>query len=455
MPIQTWVQVDTAIQDPPSAPPDTPRTYAIMSPTAPAGAVKAVPYSTLAEMDADGWGTSFPAYQAMARLLEQQPALAQVSAVVVIAPEPAIPNVWTFDTDLDFADGDHTLSINGVLAATFTASANTAEEVKDGLLAAFAVGPFASSHTGATVDTDTGSITGNVAGVPFVLTGSGPGVGPTIIETVASVGVYQDLDAGHALLKFWGVLMPGAVDAVLDEGRRWVHADRVTRRCVLLAENADPAVYDIGDTDNLGALWSVAGYDRAYLLSHPNATDYIFAGMVGRLGGSPPGSRRWHRVVVTGSTESTITANRTTAETLTMLARGVSYTERFDGPASDLEFINGTGPASIAIYQKHTEDDLWYRARVIIDDAMKSAAGVNLTEAGLQSLADAIAAGLVPMVNAGSLAPDISVSFVPLEDVPPGEIALGDYQSTGAVVVSATITPRLKKLRVSATLALS
>jgi hypothetical protein len=250
-------------------------------------------------------------------------------------------------------------------------------------------------------------------------------------------------------------MMPAALDVELDEGRRWVQADAATRRCFLWAENADPAVYDSGDTDNLAYEWRVAQHPRVTLLSLPNATDYMMAAAAGRLGASYPGARAWHYLPLAGSTETAISANRTADQTATMADRRMLYTERYFGPTSDLLLLSpGPNiPSGQFVFQRWAEDHLWYTARATIDAAMKANAGVNLNDAGLQTLCDTLGADLVQLFNAGVIDSDYTVTYVPLDQVPAGELAVGDFKTTGAIIVSATVTPKLRKLRVTAYLA--
>lgn len=454
MPVTDSISIETQLITPPPPPPDTARTWAMVAPTAPVGFVTKR-YSTITELEDDGWTTAFAAYNAMAKLFAQTPTDTALSAVIMVARAPAVAEVWQIDIN-STTDGDHKIFIGGVLAATFTASTNTAEQIKDGLIAAFDAGPFGAAIDADTVDVDSLSLTDLVGGIPFVPTVEVPGgTIHDVTQTTPAVGVYQDLGAAFALFPFRNVLMPAAVDAELDEGRRWVQADTTTRRCFLYAENADAGVYDPLDTDNLAVKWLTAAHPRVNLLSHPNATEYMAAAAAGRLGGSYPGARAWHYLPLAGSLESAVTANRTAADTATMKTRRVSYTERYFGPTSPLNLIavGPNIPSGVFVFQRWAEDHLWYTARATCDAAMSANAGVNLNDAGLQTLVDTIAADLIPLLNAGVIDADYVVSYVPLADVPPGELAVGDYKTTGAIKIEATVTPQLRALRVTAFLA--
>lgn len=457
MPVNDWINIDTQLEQVPPAPPDTPRTYAMVAPAVPADVSAVVnPYSTLTEMEDAGWDTGDVAYNAMAKLLAQTPTDTAVSSVIVIKRETAVANVWTVDI-ISTTDGNHTVSIDGVVGATFAASTSTVTEIKDGLVTAFNLGVFGDTVTAASVDAETLSLTADVAGIPFTTTAAAPGgTAPTVTQTIANVGVYADLAAAYALSPFWGILLPGALDVENDEARRWAGADTATRRNFVFAESTDVGIYDSADTDNLAVDWLTAQYKRANLLSHPTSTDYRQAAMVGRVGGAFPGKRAWHYIATSGSVETTITANRTSAQTSTMRTRKVSYTERLFGPTSDLLTLGGYTPSSNFIVQVHAEDWWWYTIRATVDAVMKGNAGVNLDAAGLQGVVDTVAQAMIPLVTNNVIANDFTVAYTPadLTEVPAGELALGDFKTTGRILASATITPKLRALRVSAEFAL-
>ena len=454
MPFNDSIVVETQLVTPPPPPPDTARTWAVVAAASPAG-YSTKRYSTIGEMNDDGWTNAQSAYVAMAKLFAQTPTDTALGGIIVIKRATAVAEIWAIDIN-STTDGNHTISIGGVLAATFAASANTATEIKDGLIAAFDAGPFGSAIDAASIDADSLSLTGLEAGIPFLPTVAVPGgTIHDVTQTQASVGVYQDLDAAHALFKFRNVLMPAASDPELDEGDRWTGADRTTRRCFLFAENNDAGVYDSGDTDNLAVKWLTASRERVNLLSHPNATEHMAFAVAGRIGAAYPGSRAAHYLPLAGSLESAITANRTSDQTATMKARRMSWTERYDGPTSKLLLISvgPNVPSGVFVFQRWAEDQLWYIARALCDSAMSANPGVNLDDAGLRTLVDTISPALLEMVTEGVLAADYTVSYVPLDQVPAGELAIGDYKTTGAIVINATVTPKLRALRVTAYLA--
>lgn len=447
MPISDWKSVSTKLAKTPAPPTDTARVFAVVAPLAPVGQPKAKRYSTVGELEDDGWGTGFAGYNAMATIFAQTPFAAAVSGVVMISRETAVAEAWTVDI-VSAVDGTYTLLAGGVVIATVIAAGNTLEEIKD----AFILDLAGSGYTGATVDVDTLTVANDDPGVPFVLTSAvvGAGTAPDVGTgpTTPAVGVYDDLDEAYKLIPYWGVLMPGAADYDLDEARRWRNADTTTRRSYILAQNSDPGVFDVLDTDNLAVQWQTISATGVTLWSHPNPVEYFVAAMVGVLGGTFPGARAWHRVVVSGIAESAVTSSRTSDETATAKDRNIAWSERFAGPTSPLEGVSSQNmPAGNFIFQQWAADWWWYTINATVDRLQRAPAGIDMTDIDLQRVASVIKTDSAPLVNAGVLA-DVSTSFVLIEDVPEGEVAIGDYKTTGKITYSGTITPKLRALAV-------
>ncbi len=454
MPAIDWRLINTQLNQVPPEPPDTPRIYAMVAAAVPAGiTARTSTYSSLELMAEAGWTTSQSAYVAASKLFAQDPTATGISSLVVVKRDTPVANVWTIDI-ISTTDGNHTITVNGILAASFAASGSTTTQIKDGLVTAFNLHAiFGSTITAASVDANTLSLTADVLGVAFTPTSAAPGgTAPTVTQTVANVGIYDDLDAAFTATPFWGVLTPGALDVENDEARRWVGATTTRRRNFLFAEGTEVGFYDSTDITNIAYDWITAEYPRVNLLSHPTATDYRQSANVGRVGGAFPGSRTWHYFATTGSTETAVTSARTLTQTATMRTRRMSYTERLDGPTSDLLTLGGYTPDGYMIYQVHAEDWFWYTINQTVDIVMKSNAGVNLDKAGLQSLCDKIAQDMMPLVNNNVIGDDFTVTYEPIDlsEVPGSELSIGDFMTTGRILASATIDPKLAKLRVEA-----
>ena len=452
MPATDWIVVDTTTDAPPPPPPDTPRTFAMVAEAVPAAFTEQFRrYSSIGQLDDDGWTGAETAYLAIAKLFAQRPTVTATSAIVMIR-QTLTAEEWTIDVT-GTTDGDFKLFDGAVEIATFTASTSTATDIRDGLIASAIAG-----YTGAIVDADTLTITRDFAGIPILLTQTSPstnteldvGAGPTI----PSAGIYGALDATWPTAPFWGVMAPGASDLVNNEARRWVQADTTSRRTFFFGESADAGIFDPGDTDNLAVTWLAAKYTRVNLMQHVNLTDYIQASVIGRLGGSFPGSRTFHILPLSGTVTSAGISPRTVTATTALKTRLTSYTERWYGPEQDLLVLNGRMPDGQFIFQRWAEDWAWYVLRITVTEALKANAGVNLDAAGLQGVVDLCYTALAPLVTNDVIAPDYVITHVPLAYVPPGELAIGDFKTTGAILASITITPKLAALRVSVSISL-
>jgi hypothetical protein len=448
MPSSDWKNISTKLAKTPAPPPDTARVFAVVAPLAPVGQPKAKRYSTVGELEDDGWGTGFSGYNAMATIFAQTPFAAAVSGVVMISRETAVAEAWTVDL-VSTADDTYRLFEAGVQIAEVIAVGNTDIEIRN----AFIADLVGSGFTGAIVDDDTLTVTNDDPGVPFVLTSAAVGTPANAPDvgtgpTTPAVGVYDDLDEAYKLIPYWGVLMPGAADYDLDEARRWRNADTTTRRSYILAQNSDAGVFDVLDTDNLAVQWQTISATGVTLWSHPNPVEYFAAAMVGVLGGTFPGARAWHRVVVSGIAESAVTSSRTSDETATAKARNIAWSERLDGPTSPLEGVSSQNmPAGNFIFQQWAADWWWYTINATVDRLQRAPAGIDMTDIDLQRVASVIKTDSAPLVNAGVLA-DVSTSFVLIDGVPEGEVAIGDYKTTGKITYSGTITPKLRALAV-------
>jgi hypothetical protein len=139
-----------------------------------------------------------------------------------------------------------------------------------------------------------------------------------------------------------------------------------------------------------------------------------------------------------------------------MIARRMSFIERLKGPTSPVKILHGAVPKSSEfIYHRWAEDHWWYTINAIVDAQMKAPEGVNLTTEGLQGVVDAISTATLPFVQAGVIAPNFTVEATPIADVPAGELAIGDFATTGQILATATITPKLRQLKVRAEFSLA
>ena len=470
MPQINWIQVSTFL----SANGAAPATYIPISAIpADAGvapfAEAAKLYPSTTAMLEDGWLSTDAAVLAATQVLGQTSFTpTPPTRVCIVNRAAAVAQISEF-SPLVFIDGTYKLflSILGgtpVEVASFVAVTSSLALIKNGLLASLAGGPAVGTVTGATVDVDTGSATANVPGVPFVLSGEGPN-GAADIEIdngiAVSSGLYEDLDDAFLVVKFWAVIPdPAEADGTKREAGRWAQASaqsNSSRRNIALLQTNDADILTATEP-NLASDLVRLNYDRSFGLYLPNTSDKMTAAWFGLYGGQAGGSRMWHYRALTGTTETTA-INYTQTQVDNVIAQRVSLVER-DGPSatSPLRVVHGMGAGGKFVVQKQAEDRWWFETSVAISTVMASLGGANMDDEGINQYVTA-----VNIVNAGlgSTTPAIidlnqtTVTPVPIEDVPASEQEVGDYQTTGGINVSTVLIPKIRKIAVSATFALS
>lgn len=129
-------------------------------------------YSDLSELLDDGFLTSDAVYRIASKIFSQNP---HPEAVMVGKKSSAVASIDRVVV-LDDTDGAYTITIDGQ-AATFTASSNTADQIKTGLIAAVnALVPHLgrSNITAASVATGILSLTADTAGIPVSISLTAP-----------------------------------------------------------------------------------------------------------------------------------------------------------------------------------------------------------------------------------------------------------------------------------------
>ena len=142
-------------------------------------------YSDPDEALADGFLTSDQAYLELVALFSQNPR--PVDAMVG-RRDPAVAMVRTFRV-LSTADGVYTITLNGH-ASSFTASGDTASDIRTGLVAAINANPkLAGKLVAAPVGTIDLTVTASVAGISFVSLLTAPAAGGVVfVQTVDVTG---------------------------------------------------------------------------------------------------------------------------------------------------------------------------------------------------------------------------------------------------------------------------
>lgn len=467
MPLTNWVLIQTFLESVGDAPASYIPIGAIPVDNGVAPFVEAAKvYASPEEILDDGWSDVGEFYLAALQYFGQT-AFTQTVPTRVVAINRASPVAQVSEfTVVANADGTYRLFIatiggTAVEAASFAAVGQTVTQIKDALIASFNGGPFAVTHTAASLDADSGTITADVPGVPFVLTGNGPGGEGDITETTTTVntGIFQDLEAAFAVEKFWCVIPdPSEPEGVMIEVGRWCEASaglNSARRNVCLLQTNDADIL-AGTEPNFASVLVGLGYTRSFPVLHANLTDKMTAAYFGRYGAQPPGSKAWHFGRLGGSSETTNLVYSIT-QVENAKAQRVAIVER-DGPSVSLPLrINwGMGAGEFFLVQKQAEDAWWYECGVAMVRELEQ--GLNLDDEGIGTLVAAVdqvnlsfGTGETPVLDLDQT----TTTPVPLSSVPAAEQELGDYKTTGGIIVSTVLTPKLRSLRVSATFALA
>jgi hypothetical protein len=412
-------------------------------------------YESVASMLADGWVAADAAVVAATNYFGQgEYNDGQIpTRVVVVKRATPVAQVDEFEV-LSAVDGTYKLFIatiggSAVEAASFAAVASTTTLIKDGLISSFNAGVFAPTQTAASTGAATGTITSDVLGAPFILTGTAADAFD-IDTTTPNVGIYEDLDAGWRVEPFWMVLPdPTENEGTLIEASRWAEGGEsfpTRRRNVIILPTTDADILDSTEP-NFADTMILLGRNCSFVLYHPNTGDKMGASFAGRYIKIFPGSKPWHYGYVKGTTETT-TINYEYDEGENMKDARCSWIER-DGEAStDFIYVfGGVGSGGYTLEQKMTEHYWWLKCTATMKKLQQ--AGVDLTDDGLAQIKSSISlttAELGSSVDQSSLV----ITPVPLEDVPAAELAVGDYMTSGGVSISITIPPKLRGIALNA-----
>ena len=339
------------------------------------------------------------------------------------------------------------------LVSTFTASGNTATQIRDGLIANWAGTEQTPSAQGGT----TLRITADVAGAPFVVSTVGPGLTPfgAPVTQTANVGPYEDMDAAWLAAPFYRILPnPAEAYGLVLEWSRWAEGTQATTskyRCVCDPQLVDSDIKDAVEP-NTASILVALNRKRTFPVVHVNTSDRMTGARAGRYAGyQPPGVKGWHFGEL-GGTSLTTTIIYTVDEGENLKAAQVGWIER-DVPDSPVRTVWNQGSGDFFVEQVAAEDYWWLSTKAAIEAKLDS--GFNLDAQGIAELVAAINAINLELAAAGIL--DITrttVTPVPLADVPAAELAVGQYTTpNGGIEVSTVLIPKGRSISVSAVFA--
>lgn len=471
MTLALWNQVITGLESPSAAPEDFIKIPGIPSSTASGLAafagINAKQYATIDQMVDDGFSeSSFEVLSATNLLNQDTPQGEEVTRWVVIALGTFVAQVDEFTVTVD-DDGTYelflapTIGLSPTLAATFVAVASTVTLIKDGLRSSFAGGAFAADFTEADVDADSGSITANTAGQAFVLTGTGPNgtADITIAPLTPNIGPGDSLDVAFGEEKFWAVLPePGIADGLWYEYSRWAEDGQTPtspRRNVVFVQTSESGIIDPLDTDNLALTFQTLKRKRTFGVYHVSDSDYMSAAVFGLYGGQLAGRRAFHLREIIGTTSTAIGPDVFTLAVGQLLKdRNFGWVSRPEGTTTldPARFQWGQGSGGFFAEQVQAEDYWWFRVGIKMLQIQESEEGWTMdgpgTEklvAGVKEVNDELATTNPPVIDITLT----TVTKVPISEIPPDQLAVGDYQTSGGVLSNATLIPRGRSLKVT------
>lgn len=405
-------------------------------------------YTMLTEMTDAGWTTSDPIYNMVVAMMAQKPEGQRPTKWFVGKRATPVAAVWQIDV-VATVDGAMTITdANGTVVASFTASTSTAGDIRDGLIASVATG-----YTAAIVDTDSLSITRGEAGVPMTLTvGGAAAANLDANQTTAGTGIYADLEAiaAHVInsktvnAQAWNYeIAPALGPYGWTEAARWAHADG---RHVVGTQSSDSNIPSSGSSADGASLVKALGYTRSDIAYRASDTDYVRAMLLGHVMPAAPASvsYNWRRLV-----GSTLATGTTSANVSTFRTKRASWAELLDidGQVKHFGGRDGTGQP---MYHWSAIDN-WrdnIEARLVFD--LTSNPGVDFTDSGIEGiLVPGVRSVLDTMVEAGTLSPDYTITFLPVDSVPDAEVLAGDYQTTGYIRVDAELRTFIDRIAVS------
>lgn len=238
---------------------------------------------------------------------------------------------WAAQADVitvaNAAAGDYTVSLTTALqsdSVTFAATGETATQIRDALKAL--LDAITLPITFADSSTDAITATADNAGVPFIVTVSGPSAGDlTVANTTPNTGIFDGLVAADAERSDWyWVLKDDRNDAVSLYLAEVVEG--YTRPLMAAVQTDDAAVQQAGSADIASILVS-AEIARTSLWWHNVGAQGIEFAISGKQLPKTPGSTNWANQDLASVVG--IDPNNGLTSELQLLAKRANYLERF------------------------------------------------------------------------------------------------------------------------------
>lgn len=399
-------------------------------------------YTEAASMLTDGWLTSDEEYLMTLSHFSQRPRPVDIMIGRRNTPVAQVVTV----TVTAGTDGTYTISLNGT-TFTYVAVSQTANAIMTALRALIAAGADVTgglvTQTGATPSS---ILTSAIAGIPVVVSVSGPAI--SMVNTTPNVGIPEDLVLVTNADPDWYTLMVPEVDrstlvraiAPTIEAQFRQFFCRSAQAAILSAAY-NPASITADIASELKGL----GYLRSALFYHSSATNFLDAAIAGRMLPTEPGSASYKfkqlagiSAVVLTETEraNLLSKNANSYETL----GGRSYT--FDGTEASGEFIDIVRGV----------DKLHARIQELIFGAQLANDKIDYTQQGLQLVGGLVEAALTESVRSKFIAGSRTLDDGTIQS-PAFTVTVPVISSIASSTRQTRIIPTSNPIRFEATLA--
>lgn len=395
MPINSIANVDISLSEPPATRPGFGIPIVFTTVTSPQAAAfgsdltVAVTKSTWQAILTNlGFSTSSDAWLAMSAMFSQdeEPEFA-------ILARRATPVAQVVSVTVDAADdGTYTITLDGD-DASFSATSNTAEQIRDGLLAALALLPNAAAYGFASVSTDELTVTAANPGLGFTLSVDAPNDNLDAVETTPNTGMATDIVAVRAERDDWyGICEAGhAATDVIATARAVEPLDKIFVGVYTGADALTTATTDVG------TLLQTEQLIRTCLLYHDNPDEFPDAALLARMLPTDPGSQTWAFKTLRGVPGVAIDS----AQEANLFNKNYTWLELFASLGNISVTRNGITCGGQWLDVIRGRD--WLKANMQIDlfEVFRNTPKVDYSDGGAELLAGAIRTRLEDAADAG------------------------------------------------------
>lgn len=363
-----------------------------------------------------------------------------VSFALVARRATPVAQVYTYVvTSSD--DGEYSITLDGQ-TASFTASGNTIEEIRDGLSAALAMLANASDFAFADVSTDSITATAAAAGLPFTTSVTGPATGDlTQTEDTPNTGISGDIANLRGQRDDWYAMVDvGHADSDILAGARTIE----TLEKFFMAQSSDSDVPNSA-TDDVVSVLQAESLVRTAVVYSSNIDQWVDSAWLGELLPTDPGSNNWAFQTLASVTGETVT----TTEEQNLLAKNACWLERFE--ALDVSTTReGITPGGQYIDVIRGRDWLKANMRIDIFEALRQNPKIPYTDEGGEILGAVVRSRLEQAADFGLVERDTIVVTVPRKSAQSAADVSNRYFP--GIEFSATLTGAINSVEVSGSL---